>query len=141
MGIYATPYVNVAVSTGIYIAAEALGVLSSVRLPEHCLLTSVVVIDRDNENDELDIVMYGRSPAGTADNAAYDPSDAELEESLGSVTVSTYKAFANNSMASVDNIGKGLWLPEGVLYLQCVTRATPTFTATTDLRIRFVVVT
>jgi len=140
MGIYATPFVSFGVETGVYAAGDALGDLQSVRVPEHCLLTTVIVVDRDSEDDDFDIVLYGRSPAGTTDNAAYAPSDDELNHVLGSVTVTGYKAFSTNSIATLANVGIGLWLPEAVLYFQAVARATPTFTATTDLRVRFVVV-
>lgn len=141
MSVYATPFVNLGVETGIYASGDALGEQQSVRLPEHCLLQTVVVVDRDKEDVGFDIVLYGRAPGGTTDNAAYDPTDDELENCLGTVTVSGYKDFNDNAVATMVSVGISLWLPEGVLYFQAVSRGTPTYTATSDLRVRFVVVT
>ena len=140
MGVYRTPFVDIGVGTGAHATGDALGAKQSVRLAEHCVLMGVVAQDRDKEDVDFDIVMFTADIAGTADDAAFDPTDDELQTCLGSVTVTGYKDFNDNAIATVSSIGLPLWLPAGVLYFQCVTRGAPTYTAATDVRVAFHVV-
>ena len=136
MAIYLTPFIDVGVNTDIYASGDALGVVKTfTNLPEHGVIHSIMVIDRDSENVNLDVVLFNRSITGTAANAAFAPTDAELSTLVGSVLISTYKAFSTNSMAIATAIGLPYWAPSGVLYVQCVTRGTPTYTAVTDVLI------
>ena len=136
MGVFVTPFVNPVVSASVlYTTADALGSKGSFRVPENGVIQTVVVQDRDSENVDFDIVFFKADIAGTADNAAFAPSDAELATVVGSVTVTSYKAFNTNSIATVANAGLGYWAPTGVLFFQCVTRGGPTYTATTDIQI------
>ena len=141
MAIYITPFVDVGVNTSIYASGDALGAKASFRnIPEFGVIHSVMVIDRDSENVNLDIVLFRTDIAGTAANAAFAPTDAELSTLVGSVLVDTWKSFANNSMGVETNIGLPYWAPAGVLYFQCVTRGTPTYTAATDLLVALAIV-
>jgi len=140
MAVYRSPFVNLAVETGIYASGDALGEKNSVTLPEHGVIMAVVAQDRDKEDVDFDIVMFLSDITGTTDNAAFDPTDAELNGCLGSITVTGYKDFNDNAIATVDNVGLPYWATDGNVYFQCVTRGTPTYTATTDLSISFMVV-
>jgi hypothetical protein len=142
MGVFVTPMIDLGVETGIYASGDALGEKNSIRVPEHGLITSLVVTDRDSENVEFNVVLYSADIAGTTDNAAFAPTDAENNTCVGIITVSgsDYKAFSTNSVASVNSLALGYWAPASVLYFQCVVRATPTYTAATDLSIRFGIV-
>ena len=136
MPVHITPFVDVGVNTDIYASGDALGAVTSFsNIPQHAVIHSVIVIDRDSENVNLDIVLFRSSIAGSAANAAFAPSDAELSTCVGSVLVDTWKAFSTNSLGVVDNVGLPYWTPSGTLYFQCVTRGTPTYTAATDLLI------
>ena len=141
MAIYITPFVDVGVNTDIYASGDALGAKASFpNIPELGVIHSVMVIDRDSENVNLDIVLFRTDIAGTAANAAFDPTDAELSTLVGAVLVDTWKSFADNSMGVETNIGMPYWAPSGVLYFQCVTRGTPTYTAATDLWVALCIV-
>ena len=134
MSVYVTPYVELAVGTALYASGDALGAKASFpNVPEHGVIMAVTVIDRDKESVNLDVVFFNADIAGTAANDAFDPTDAELQTSPGSVLVDTWKAFNDNSQGSVANLGRPYWAPAGVLYFQCVTRGTPTYTATDDV--------
>ena len=136
MAVYWTPYVQLTVDTGIYASGDALGVKNSFpNVPEHGTIMSVIVIDRDSENVNLDLVLFTTDIAGTADNAPFAPTDAELSTSLGSILVDTWKTFSTNSQGVETNIALPYWAPAGRLYFQCVTRGAPTYTATTDVLI------
>lgn len=136
MAIFITPFVDVGVDTAIYASGDALGAKTSFpNVPEHGTIRAVTVIDRDKESANLDLVLFNRTIEGTAANAAFDPTDAELATSPGSILVDTWKAFSDNSMGITPAAFEGLpyWAPTGSLYFQCVTRGTPTYTAATDL--------
>ena len=141
MSVYITPYVNLNVETGIYASGDALGEKNSFpNVPEHGTIMAVNVIDRDSEAVNLDLVLFSRDIAGTADNAAFAPSDAELSDCQGAVLVDTWKTFSTNSLGSESNVALPYWAPTGSLYFQCVTRGTPTFTATTDVLVQLGIV-
>ena len=134
MAVYRTPFVDIAVNTDIYASGDALGEKNSFpNVPEHGTIMAVNVIDRDSENVNLDVVFFSRDIEGTADNAAFDPTDAELSDCLGAVLVDTWKVFADNSLGSESNVALPYWAPTGSLFFQCVTRGTPTYTAVTDV--------
>ncbi|MAH47117.1 hypothetical protein CMI37_14920 [Candidatus Pacearchaeota archaeon] len=129
---------DIGVDTDIYASGDALGVKSSfASVPAHGVIRSVIVIDRDKESVSLDLVLFSADITGTAANAAFDPTDAELDTCVGAILVDTYKAFNDNSIGQTPAAFEGLpyWAPAGVLYFQCVTRGTPTYTAATDMRI------
>lgn len=141
MGVYRTPFVNVGVDTALYATGDALGAVATFdNVPEHGVIEAIVVNDRDSENVNLDVVLFNRSIGGTAANAAFDPTDAELNDSVGSVLVDTWKSFSDNSQAVETNIGLPYWAPAGRLWFQCVTRGAPTYTASTDLQISLLIV-
>lgn len=141
MAVYITPFVDVGVNTDIYASGDALGAKTSFpNVPEHGVIHSIIVIDRDSENVNLDLVLFRTDIAGTAANSAFDPTDAELSTLVGSVLVDTWKSFSDNSMGIETNIGLPYWAPAGRLYFQCVTRGTPTYTAVTDLLIALAIV-
>lgn len=136
MSIYTTPFVDVGVNTNIYASGDALGAKATFpNVPEHGVIESIQVIDRDKEEVNLDLVMFRRDIAGTAANAAFDPTDAELSDCIGAVLIDTWKSFSDNSLGQETNIGMAYWAPTGVITFQCVTRGTPTYTAATDLLI------
>jgi len=128
--IWKSPFVDLGVETGAYAAGDALGSKGSFSsVPEHGYVVGIVVQDRDKEYfDNNDI-------GGTTDNAALDPTDAELAYAMGAVRVSDYFAFNDNALGTVSGVRLPFWAREGSLYFQCVIRAAHTFTAITDLQV------
>jgi hypothetical protein len=136
MGVYITPFVNVGVDTSAYADGDALGAKTTfTNVPEHGVIHSVMVIDRDKESVNLDLVLFRADFTGTAANAAFTVVDADLSNCVGVVLVDSWKAFADNSFGVVDSVGLPYWAPTGTLHFQCVTRGAPTYTAITDLLI------
>ena len=141
MSVYVTPYVTLVISTGIYASGDALGAKASFpHVPPHGTIMSINVIDRDSEAVNLDVVFFRVDIAGSADNAAFAPTDAELQNCEGAYLVDTWKTFSTNTLGAESNIGLSYWAPSGTLYFQCVTRGTPTYTATDDVRIAISIV-
>jgi hypothetical protein len=105
MGIFKTGFVDIAVETDVYAAGDALGEKNKFEhLPEQGVIRAVIVQDRAKQSADFDIVMFDTDITGTTDNAALDPTDAELETFIGSVTVTSYKALNDNSIATVANV-------------------------------------
>ena len=141
MAIYWTPFIDIGVDTDIYAAGDALGPKQSfTSVPEFGVIMAVSVIDRDSEEVNLDVVLFKVDLAGSANNAAFAPSDAELAECVGAVLVNTWKTFSDNSLGVVDNVGLPYWAPSGTLFFQCVTRGIPTYTDPADVHVSLSIV-
>ena len=104
-------------------------------IPTSGVIHSIVVADAAKQSINLDVYFFSGDIAGTANNAAFDPTDIEIKTSLGVVLVDTWKANADNSIGSIDNIGLPYSVPSGIIYFQLVTRGTPTFVGQ-DISIR-----
>lgn len=139
-----TPTISAA---GIYAAGDALGgklVFANAVLAAGGagMITKIVLVDEDQELAPIDLVFFDQDFTATADNALFDPSDADLANTLGyvDVAVTDYADFVDNSIACKTS---GLRMPfefklaagETSLRGQGVVRSTPTYTATDDLTI------
>tara|TARA_Y100000310_G_C20378067_1_gene666712 strand:- start:69 stop:497 length:429 start_codon:yes stop_codon:yes gene_type:complete len=140
MGFTKGAFVDIGIETDIYASGDALGEKNSFDgVPSNGKIMTVVVQDRASQNVDFDIVMFDTDITGTTDNAAFDPTDAELQTCIGSITVTGYKSFNDNSIATVDDIGLAYEAGDRRIYFQCVTRGTPTYVAATDVRVRLVI--
>jgi len=103
-------------------------------------ITSIVIVDNDQEQAPIDIVFFDQAFAATADNSPFDPSDADLANCIGfaAIAATDYANFNDNAVACKRNIGLWFELASGVttLFAQMVVRATPTYTATSDLTVK-----
>ena len=134
-----TEFVDVVVDTSLMSSGDALGAKKQFTVPVHGEIIGVVVRDAAKQSANLDIVFFNTDIVGTATNAAFAPSDAELLTAVGSVLVDTWKAFSSNSLGVESNIRMPYWAPGGTLFFQCVTRATPTYAAASDVQISILV--
>lgn len=106
------------------------------------ILQSVVIVDDAKQSVKLELHLFDQTFTATADNAAFDPSDADLENYLGFVTIEAtdYADFTDNSAALVSNVGllikSGAPSTSVALFGQLVVRGTPTYAATDDLTIK-----
>jgi hypothetical protein len=139
--IYVTPFLQLATDSSIMADADALTTKANfTNIPEHGVIHSIVVIDRDKESANLDVVMFRADYTAAAINAAFLVADSDLSNLIGAVLINTWKAFSDNSVGVATNIGLPYWAPAGKIYLQLVTRATPTYAASTDLLISLSIV-
>lgn len=141
-----TPTISAA---AIYAAGDALGELltfanAALAAGGVGTITKIVILDRDSEDAPIDVVFFDRTFTNTADNAPFDPSDADLANNIGYVDVAAtdYADFVDNSVAAKTS---GLRMPfdyvlNGTsLFAQMVVRSAPTYTATTDITIKITV--
>jgi len=144
-----TPTISAA---AIYAAGDALG--GKLELANAVLaaggagvIEKITVIDEDQELAGIDFVFFNQDFTATADNAAFDPSDADLANCLGFVGIaatSDYSDFNDNSVATKTS---GLRMPfyfklaagQTTLPGQSVVRGTPTYTAVDDLTYIFTI--
>ncbi len=138
MSVYITPFVELVVAVSTYSSGEAFGAKGSfTNIPEHGVIMSAMLIDADDTPSEvdLDIVLFSRDIAGSADEAAFAPTDAELLTCVGAVEIDLFKTFGDNGLGIVDNVGMPYWAPSRTLFFQCITRGAPTPSATSDFKI------
>ena len=99
----------------------------------------VNVIDRTQaQRAAMDICFFDQSITPASDNAAWAPSDADMEKCLGVVAIGPYNTVwpgtPNNSFSTGFNWGLPYVLTGSTnLYAVAVVRGTPTYVATTDL--------
>lgn len=114
--------------------ADAQEIANAVQTPGGtAVLQSVRVLDKDDQGAAFDIYITDSSTTWGTENAAAGPSDTVADSILGSVSVaaSDYTDLANSQEATIKNIG----LPVKAaaestsLYVACVSRGAPTYTA------------
>lgn len=133
---------NPTIDTSIYASGDAVGgLLTFTNLSSSpdssAFLQGVLIHDEDAEAANLELVLFSESFTPTADQAPFNPSDADLLNCLGSVLIDSWFAFAGNAMG----VEKDLHMPikltgsSGSLFGQLVARSTPAYTATDDLSV------
>jgi hypothetical protein len=103
------------------------------------IISSVVIVDKDSEAVDIDVVFFDANPAAFGnDNAAFDPTDADVANIVCVVSVTDYYTFNDNSVGIAQNVNCpfDLGSTNTTLYAALVSRGTPTYTAATDLTLR-----
>lgn len=121
-------------ASGAYVAGDAVGGLIDFgynQLKKDFKIDYITIVDKSAQSgSELGLTLFRRSFTPTADNAEFDPSDADLENALLFVEFPStdYKMFKDNCMC-VTSVDKGFVLSSGTaLYGQLMTEGTPTWT-------------
>lgn len=130
------------ITAGAYSANDAVGGLLTFKdaallggAGTGAILDSVTIIDKAKQSIQLDLILFDRTFTATADNDAFDPTDADLANCIGGVKITDWFAFNDNSMGCKTGIGLPIRLADAgdSLFGQLVTRGAPTYAATTDL--------
>lgn len=133
------------VTAGAYHAKDAVGGLltfaNAARVAAGSgVIHAVTIIDNAAQSAELVLVLFDRTFTASADNAAFDPSDADLANCIGviKITSTDYQALADNAVACVKGIGLPYELPAAgtSLFGQLMCTGTPTYVAATDLTVK-----
>jgi len=131
------------ITAGAYSAKDAVGGLltfaSAARVSGGKItIQSVTVTDLAAQSATLVLVLFDQTFTATADNAAFDPSDADLANCVGIIPIysSDYQAFADNGVATVRNIGLTVTLAVTSLFGQLMCTGTPTYASTSDLTVK-----
>ena len=94
------------------------------------ILQSITVLDKDDQGAEMDLVFLDANTSLGTENAAVTIADADAEDILGIVNVSTYTDLVNSQIATVTGIGLEMKADASTsLWVAGITRGTPTYTA------------
>ena len=111
----------------------------------HGHVIRAMLSDKGKQNALLYLVLFSEDFTATADNAAFDPSDADLLNVIGIIEfpVANYSSFADNSVCTTGFAGVTMDLPFNLvsggtsLFGQLMVKTqTPTYTSTSDLQVR-----
>jgi len=134
------------VDTSIYAAGDAVDGLQSIidvgrSADQSGVIEQISIVDASGQDAPLDLVFYQSAVTAGTDNVAYDPSEVDLKESVGSVSVlaADYSTLANNSVATVNPNFQFQFETTSTLRFQIVSRGTPTYAGANDLQVRFVI--
>ena len=103
------------------------------------ILTNVLIIDDAGQDAELELWLFNQTFTAIADNAAWAPSEADLENCIAvvSTTGGTWDAAGTPSVIDIECMRRIDLVAGGTsLFGQLVTRGTPTYAATDDLTIK-----
>ncbi|KKK88178.1 hypothetical protein LCGC14_2745790 [marine sediment metagenome] len=98
------------------------------------VIQSVVIIDEDAQEVQIDVYFFDAEPSNTTftDNSAFAPTDADLDALIGVASVTDWKSQSTNSMGQVLNLGMPfeLAVSSTTIYAVLVSRGAPTYAAT-----------
>jgi hypothetical protein len=100
-------------------------------------LKKVLLVDKDQEMAPYDLVLFKVTFTATADQAAFDPSDADLANIAAVVRIEpgSYANFTDNAVGASRDLDIPILLDGTSLFGQLVTRGTPTYSASSDLTV------
>ena len=132
------------VQAAAYASGDAMGTEFVLNVPNHGIIQTISVVDKDSEELQFDIVMFSKGDPDAPvvnDNAAYDFHDERSVDFVGKITVTAadYITFNDNSVATL-NPQQAYHTPTGQLYCRLVTRGVPNYTAATDLSLRIFII-
>ena len=139
--IWKTAKTSLAVGTDIYAQGDALGTKVSIAVPDSGIIRAVAITDVDDEASVVvNVYLFESEPAGIAANAAFALADADLELLQGAVQIDV-EFDAIDGRLHYNTVNVPYRTKGGLLWLQCEIEdsATPTFTATTDVKIQLLI--
>lgn len=97
-------------------------------------IEGATLVDEDSQDAAIDLVLFRASVTAPTDEAAFNPSDAELLDCVGVVSfeAADYSQFNANSVAHVDTAVTAT-LAGTSLYGVLVARGTPTYASTSSI--------
>ena len=135
MAITKTPFLQLVSVNNAQDAGDALTDRGSITVPRSGTIMSCSIVDLGKASVNLDVYLSRASFVATTIDALFDPSDTDILNCVGVILIDTWKAFNDSSLGIVDNVGLPYYAPESLLYLQLITRGTPTPAGTNDYSI------
>ena len=104
---------------------------------EGSVLTDVLIIDDAGQDAELELWLFNATFTAIADNAAWAPTEADLEKCIAviSTTGGTWRAAGTPSVINIE-CTRRIDITGTSLFGQLVTRGTPTFAAVDDVTVK-----
>lgn len=138
--------VSPTVDTSIYASGDAISTIQTLSAAflssdQSGILKQLIIADGDDQKSVLDIMFFESTVTGAVDNAAYAPSFADLKKSVGLIKVAAadYVTIGTEALATI-NLTLNMQLEQNTsLFFQIISRGTPTYTAATNLQLKFVI--
>lgn len=131
------------ITAGAYSAGDAVGGLLTFDLSlnnfNEATIFTASLVDLGKQSVTINLILFTQTFAATANNAPFDPVDADMDNYLGSIqfAAGNYTAFNDSSACSVLAIGLAYYStdPLGRIYgqLHLPVGSAPTYTSTQDL--------
>ncbi len=127
----ATPFEILGITAGAALSAsgDALGLVMKIAVPPSGVIYSATFFDLDDEGSQVDLEIFKRSIADVAWDAPFAPSDTEILNFITELNFFAFDDHGSCQTSEIKNIGKAYTVPNGFLYIQAVTRATPNIAA------------
>ena len=130
------------ITAGAYAANDAVGGLLTFAnagraSAEGSILIDVLIIDDAGQDAELELWLFDRTFTAIADNAAWAPTEADLENCIAVISTvgSTWRAAGTPSVINIE-CTRRIDITGTSLFGQLVTRGAPTYAATDDLTVK-----
>jgi hypothetical protein len=140
--IWRTVRTSLQVGTSIYAQGDALGTkISFSGVPKQGIIRSMVITDVDDEASvTVNVWVFESEPTGIAANAVFALADADAELVQGVHLIDTDFDSINN-IVKYEEMSMPYVANGGRLHVQCELEgsATPTFVATTDVKLMLVI--
>jgi len=136
------------ITAGIYSAGDAVGGLLTFAAAASVYkgegdITKLVIVDDAKQDAILDLWLFDQTFTAMVDNAAWAPSDADLENCIGvlHIVAADYEDGSDNSVATLECDFAFTLVAAGTsLFGQLVSpTSTPTYAATDDLTVKITV--
>lgn len=132
-----------AITAGAYSAKDAVGGLltfagAARAAGKISCIESVVVTDLAMQNAELVLVLFDRTFTAMVDNAPWDPSDADMANCQGHISIGAgkYLSFTDNSEATITDQPLHVKPNATSLFGQMYCIGTPTYASVADLTVK-----
>lgn len=126
------------VTAGAYSANDAVGGLLTFSNAARAsggsiVIDAITIVDKSQQDPTLELLLFDQTFTNVADNAAFDPTDADLANVIGIIPFTVWYDFADNSVTTRAGLGLSCKLAGTDLFGQLVTRTAPTLSATSDI--------
>lgn len=136
------------IDTAIYASGDRIGSIMKITdavdaTSDASVLKTLTIVDSASQSSAIDLLFFNDLPTvASADNAALSITDAEMvAKCIGRIVIAAadYTALAANSVAVRNSIDEMMIPVGGSRDIYCViqSRGTPTYTAATDLTVKF----
>lgn len=113
--------IPVTVFASAYASGDAFGVKFQLEVPVEGTISNVVFYDWDNEGIQKELWLFREDFADTADDSAWAPSDVDLLNVVGVISIASFKS-ANANQIGQATPALSYKLAEGRFYCKMVTR-------------------
>jgi len=126
------------VSGAAYADGDALGLQFAFGVPTSGTITRVLLGDMDKEALAVELLLFRDAFTGGTDNSAFDMADADRTKVIGPITVTSFTQYNDNALGHKE-LAYDYVAPNGLLYVQAITRGVQNLSASTDYGVQMTI--